>query len=428
MNANFEKATSGITPYSVRGIWDIVKMSLPKPQILWNGIDFVPNRVYAIAGAPNIGKSRIVANMAFNQILGRDFLGLPVFQEPLTWLLVGAENDLARYNREYSRFLLRKERSVLENFGEAELRRIAHGNGFTDDEIDLLNAHLRSCTLEKPEDYNISLVDSPENQARLAETLKVHRPDILVFDTWGDILGSAGELDEAAARNVIQLIRNCMSDAGVSASIFIICHARMGLAEEAKARGFDAGNFMKNSKTLYAMSRHFINLRHAGFEEINPPIEVITAKVSNGTPPPPLAAKLNPETMCYERIQGFDHDAWQSELEARAKKQACKPKNGGGLPDIGKDVDFVLNHHREMSLEKYEKFQGIPLGELRNEVQSRFEERGGSLPDKKFDRALHRLCRSNPRISISEPFDRNRKYVGTPEEIAWVSDAKQRKQ
>ena len=429
MNSSFEKATSGISPYSVRGMWDIAKMSLPEPQILWNGIEFVIDRVLGLAGVPGIGKSRFVANLAIHQILGRDFLGLPVLKKPLTWLFVGAENDLRRYNREFSRFLLRRDRNDLGKIGDEALRQIAHENGFTDEEIDLLNSHLCSCTLEKPEDYNISLIDSPENLERLTETLKGYRPDILVFDTWGDILGSAGELDEAAARNVILLIRKCLSDAGVSAVIFIICHARMGLAEEAKARGFDAGNFMKNSKVLYAMSRHFINLRHAGFDEVNPPIEIITSKVSNGTPPPPLAAKLNPETMCYERIQGFDHDAWQSELEARSKgHRGRKPENAGGLPDISQDVELVLNKHREKPLNGCEKFKGIPLGTLKEEVQFLFEARGENLPDKKFDHAFRRLCRSNDRIAMSEPFDRNRKYVGTPEEIAWVSDAKQRKQ
>ena len=57
-------------------------------------------------------------------------------------------------------------------------------------------------------------------------------------------------------------------------------------------------------------------------------------------------------------------------------------------------------------------------------VQARFADRNADLSDKRFRIALASLVAKTKEIAISKPFDSRREYVGAPDEIAWVREAK----
>ena len=69
-------------------------------------------------------------------------------------------------------------------------------------------------------------------------------------------------------------------------------------------------------------------------------------------------------------------------------------------------------------------FKGMPKGKLCELVQARFADRNVTLTDKRFRIALTSLVTKTKEIAISEPFDSRREYVGAPDEIAWVKEAK----
>lgn len=409
--------------YSVRGAWEIACLDLPPLETIWDGIALSPFAIYGVAGAPGRGKSRVTFDLARHQVLGRDFLGLPTLQRPLKWLIVGSENDIHRLNFEMCRFLFHADPKDVRGLDENQRMQLATGNGFCESEIRLLDANIRPFTLEQPDDCYISLTDE-NNQRKLTQTMKDEMPDVAVIDPWGDLIAGE-ELNDADVRATVQILRRCEKDAKISAPCFIVCHARIGANEEAKARGMDEGNFMKNSKCLYSIARYFINVRRASFDD-NPPIELVCAKNNNGVKPPPVAGKLNPVTMSYETVADHDADAWQRELENYARTQSGR---GGAsvrkqVIDIRNDVAEILQSARAEAAANCEPFKGMPKGKLCELVQARFADRNVTLTDKRFRIALTSLVAKTKEIAISEPFDSRREYVGTPDEIAWVKEAK----
>lgn len=431
MDANFEKALAaddaangkGVGKFSVRGAWEIACLDLPPLETIWNGIALSPFAIYGVAGAPGRGKSRVTFDLARQQVLGRDFMGLPTLQRPLKWLIVGSENDIHRLNFEMCRFLFHADPISMKGLNNDERKRIAAENGFTAADIERLDANIRPFTLEQPDDCYISLADE-DNQKKLTQTMKDETPDVLVVDPWGDLIAGE-ELNDADVRATVQTLRKCEKDAEINAPCFIVCHARIGANEEAKARGTDAGNFMRNSKCLYSIARYFINVRRASFDD-NPPIELVCAKNNNGVKPPPVAGKLNPVTMSYETIADHDADAWQRELENFVRTQSGR---GGAsvrkqVIDISNDVAEILQSARDEAAANCEPFKGMPKGKLCELVQARFADRNVTLTDKRFRIALTSLVTKTKEIAISEPFDSRREYVGAPDEIAWVKEAK----
>ena len=426
MNPDFVKAVAApMQKYTVRGAWEIACLDLPPPEAIWNGITLSPFSIYGIAGAPGRGKSRVIENLARQQVLGRDFLGLPTLQRPLKWLIAGTENDIRRRNYEMCRYLFRADPRDLRGMSEARRRAVARENGFTDSDLDKLQTFLRPFTLEQPDDCDMSLGDDV-NRKKLTDTMATERPDVVVIDPWGDLIAGV-ELNDADVRETVRLLRKCETEAHIDAPCFIVCHARIGAGEEAKARGMDEGNFMKNSKCLYSIARYFINVRRASMKD-NPPIELICAKNNNGAKPPPVTGALDTETMSYEPIVGFDHDGWQRDLENYARTQSGR---GGGsarkqIADISGDVEEILERAREEAKKRGEEFKGMPKGTLMLEVQAAFAKRDISLGDKSFRVALTALAKGNDEIAISEPYDSRREYVGAPYEIAWVAEAKRK--
>lgn len=308
-----------VKPYTVRGLWDIAKNDTKPLERLWNGIALIPGGVIEVIGSPGIGKSRFVGDLAKHQILGWDYGGLPTFKGCLKWLFVGSENGIHRLDSETKAFIFWCAPSELCGLVENDRIERAVANGFSTSQLSALELRFRTFTLENPEDYDISLANA-SNVSKLVATLANEKPNVIVFDPWGDIIAGE-ELNDGDVRNTIRIIRKAERDAGIAdALIIIVNHARIGAKEEAFARGMDAGNFGKNSKCLYSIARYVLNIRRASFDE-NPPIEVICAKNNDGVKPPPIALQLDQKTMSYSHVKDWDADKWQAELEAKARQR-----------------------------------------------------------------------------------------------------------
>lgn len=311
-------ASNRSATYTVRGIWSIIMDDLPPVENIWNGVALVPGAVVEVIGQPGLGKSRIVFDLARHQVLGEDFGGRKTLGRPLRWLFAGSENGITRLDRESKAFVLHLKPEEVRGMSETERLELAAANGFTEDRLKALDENVRTFTLENPEDFDISLLNE-DNRRKLTATLAEHRPDVLVVDPWGDVIAGK-ELDDGDVRDTVRILRGCLAGAELKKTvIFIVNHARMGAAEEAKARGSDEGNFGKNSKCLFSISRQVFNLRRASFDD-NPDVEIINAKNNDGKKTPPLALRLDPNRMSYDLIEGFDHDEWQMTLDEAAKE------------------------------------------------------------------------------------------------------------
>lgn len=400
--------------YTVRGLVDIARLKIEPVEYIWNDMPLLKGGLIEVIGAPGVGKSRFLASLAKAQILGRRFGGLDTLSAPKKWLFVGSENGINRIQREAQKFLIGEFKGDISSWTDKAFMEAARTNGFTDEEVERVNTHFRTFTLEDPADCLISLC--PENCEKLKATLLEWKPDILVCDPWGDLI-DGDELVDRDVRQTIAALRFCLAEAKLAIPSIIVNHARMGIKEVAHASGFDAGNFGKNSKCLYSIARYVLNIRPAA-QGNNPPIEVICAKNNDGPVPPPVALKLNEATEMYEALEGFDHSAWQKELEGLSR-QAVKASAASHMTRDERD-GFVRQVYKELILKHGE----YPYGEteLRNDIRATFtglsvrQAQAILLALKGSARDCEHLIKELGVAYYERPFPRG-KFIGTPEQI-----------
>lgn len=305
----------GIRPFSTRAWDELAGMELPPPEMIWGG--FTMGGTCVVFGQGGLGKSRLALNLARNQVLGIVFAGLPTAPRPLRHLFIGSENSIHR----------------LQN----DVRRM--NAGLSPEQVAALGAHIRLATLEGPEDTHISLA-TPRNVERWARTLEDFPPDVLWADPWGDLLAGEANSDEDA-RATLSAIRRLLRKVNNSAALGILAHARTGARNIIQAIGYDAANFGKGSKALYSSARCVWNLA-PGDETENPALVCVHAKSNDSPRIPPFAVSLDPETMLYSREAGFDFEAWQSEVGARANGKGGR-KPAAPLETFRPHVLEVLN-------------------------------------------------------------------------------------
>ena len=76
-------------------------------------------------------------------------------------------------------------------------------------------------------------------------------------------------------------------------------------------------------------------------------IVIASGKCSNAREFETFAARLNEQTMLYERDEGFDFDAWKQSLEPRRHESPKPtPRNGAQVIAIGGKCAEVGNRRR----------------------------------------------------------------------------------
>jgi hypothetical protein len=293
-----------IRPYSTRAWDELARMHLTPPEIVWGG--FALGASCVIFGQGGLGKSRLALNIARNQVLGLPFAGMDTAPRPLRHLFMGSENSIHRLQH--------------------DVRRMSAG--LSAEQVALLGEHIRMATLEGPEDTFISM--NAMNAARWQATLEAWPPDVLWVDPWGDVLEGEANSDEDA-RATISNLRRLLRKVKPEAGLCILAHSRTGANNIAQAMGYDSANFGKGSKALYSAARCVWNLA-PGSESEDPPLVCAHAKCNDKPKEQPFAIRLDPETMCYNREDGFDLEAWQADLSARARGKRG-PKKGPAMTE-----------------------------------------------------------------------------------------------
>jgi hypothetical protein len=249
-----------------------------------------------VIGGSGLGKSRMMLNLAVNQVLGRDFAGLPTCRRPLKWLFYGNENGFYRYRNDLRQML---------KFCNSEQR-------------ERLRGHIFLPTMARPKDVYVSFADE-ENRVKLKTTIRYRDADVVVLDPWGAVI-DGDELDDGDVRKTIFEIMDVLAaNVEKPTAGIILNHSRNGVKELADAAGFSAANYGKNSKAIFSVMRNVWNLRPAHFAEPVTKIELIHAKSSDFAAYEPRAVDFDPNTFSYRLDHTFSHEAWQYELE-RARR------------------------------------------------------------------------------------------------------------
>ena len=298
------EATNEPQPYATRAWDELAEMNLTPPMQIWGG--WCMGALCVIFGQGGLGKSRVALNLARNQVLGLPFAGLPTAANPLRHLFMGSENSIHRL--------------------QYDVRRM--NAGLSAEQVATLGQHISVSTLEGPDDTYISM--NAANAERWKKTVEGCKPDVLWVDPWGDVLEGESNNDEDA-RATISALRRILRMANPEAGLGILAHSRTGASNILQAVGYDAANFGKGSKALYSAARCVWNLA-PGDESEEPPLVMVHAKSNDSKKHPPIAVRLDSESMTYNLEEGFSFEQWQADLSASTRGKRG-PKKGAALTE-----------------------------------------------------------------------------------------------
>ena len=286
------EALEAADKYSTADALDIEADDSEPPEEIWGGLRLAPGQLMEVIGGSGLGKSRMMLNLAVNQVLGRDFAGLPTCRRPLKWLFYGNENGFYRFRNDLRQML---------KFCSSEQR-------------ERLRGHIFLPTMARPKDVYVSFADE-ENRVKLKTTIRYRDADVVVLDPWGAVI-DGDELDDGDVRKTIFEIMDVLAaNVEKPTAGIILNHSRNGARELADAAGFSAANYGKNSKAIFSVMRNVWNLRPAHIADQITKIELIHAKSSDFAAYEPRAVDFDPRTFTYDLDPAFDHVAWQYELE-----------------------------------------------------------------------------------------------------------------
>jgi hypothetical protein len=222
---------------SFRQPGDILAMNFDsKDDYLVNGM-FGKGKSFTIVGPPGVGKSFLSLQFAACIITGRDFIGLPVHRQDLTWMIFQSQNYNKRLDSDFARL-----RSWL---GETDWKRF-HDRVFIH-------------TLEGEQDLIFTL--NASTITRIASAIGDIKPGVVVFDPLHDF--AAGNLNSASGmRDTCNALKQLSVYGNPHASLVLLHHSisgRQGIKMAANI--FDQSSFAGGSKTaLLSFTRGQLNI------------------------------------------------------------------------------------------------------------------------------------------------------------------------
>lgn len=275
-----------------------------------------------VCGAGGVGKSRIMLQLAGCTTTGRPFLGINVHNSDISWLIFQTENS----NRRLKFDLWNLRRWLGSDWKRFAERCVIH-------------------TLETDDDSLLN-VDNPTTAELMRKAVQEHKPTVVAFDPLNAC--TCGDLNkDQDMRATIMALAQIARVGDPERIPLILHHSLTGATGAARAVGYDRSSFSRNSKVLFAWTRAQINIAPASPDD-NSRLVVSCGKNSNGREFKPFGIQLDPDTMIYERIEGFDFDQWREELDGKAKKKSemrcsvervvdlLKPKQPLTKPELAK--------------------------------------------------------------------------------------------
>jgi hypothetical protein len=264
-----------------------------------------------IAGQPGLGKSRLALQLAVACNTGRDFCGIETHARGLRWLVLQTENGSER---------LRKDCAALIKWaGDGFDQSLLHIQVFRTDSDGFLNLSDRATV------------------ARIEATIRQIQPDGVIADPLRDF--SIGDLNsDADMIATLRELTRIVWRGNPGRALVLLHHALTGRAGAAKAFGLERTGFARNSKALLGWARGMVNVI-PGAEDNNDQLVLTCGKNSNGKEFPPIAVRLNPDSMIYEPDDSFDMEGWREKVSAPGGKAGVKPQIFRELLKKGQDYD-----------------------------------------------------------------------------------------
>lgn len=274
----------------------------PKEEI-WAGSILMASRPTALIGAPGAGKSRLSLQAAIYTIMGRHFLDWETKGEGLKWLFLQTENSTRRLKSDLGAMTRHLPKSQMDKIREC----------------------LRIQDIMAMDFATICMVSGHPDRPMILEAIDEWAPDIVVIDPLRDA-GQGDPNKDADMTETCSSIGAVVRQSNPRRVPLVIHHGRTGAAEAAKVFGDDAASFARNSKVLHGWLRSQINVAQAGVDY--PDIVIVgCGKCSDGPKWQPFAAKMDPHTMLYRRLEEheFDLEEWAEQMGAASKKKRKLP-------------------------------------------------------------------------------------------------------
>ena len=305
----------------------------PKPLTIWRPSQFLAHQTNpadhllgegvlehgsftSLIGIGGLGKSRLSLWMAVCQILGRDWAGLSTCGTPQTWLLLGNENGIRRWQTD----LARLQRNM------------------TSEKFELLEAHLRIQAIGADADDDeggILSIESLESQSRFAATIKEVRPGVIVLDPLGDIV-DGDENKTMDMRSTLRILRAIVRRTAPKSAVLLLHHARTGATNVAQAvDGFNAGNFGRGAKALFSSVRCEIQIAPADRDD-GDRIVICCGKANDAPKFSPRCVVFDETTGAYDVDEDFDFEEWRKDVSGKS--------NGDNSLTIADVIDIVKQH------------------------------------------------------------------------------------
>lgn len=269
----------------------------PKVNVLGDGV-IALGQLTTVIGQGGTGKSRVVMQMCFAQVLGLPFAGMATHPKPLRHLLIGTENSIYRQQSDYLKMT----------------------GTLTPEQQALVDAHIFFHVVQEIDDAFINLGQT-DIRNKWLDTLDMIKPDCIYIDPYGEV--HIGDINkDADVRHTLREITKVCRKHSQDTAIIIVHHARTGRQNIAQAVGWDKGNFALGSKALYSGCRSQVNIAPADPED--PSRIVISCGKSNDAKPfEPVGLKLDENTMLYDIDPCFDLQAWKDDVEGKNSGQSA---------------------------------------------------------------------------------------------------------
>ncbi len=245
-----------------------------------------------LMGQPGLGKSTASFALAVANVRGdRDFAGIPLCQNPRRWLFIGNENGPDRWKAHFA----------------------AAAQTMSQSEREALRSQIAVAALFDGEASDLSM---PDNENRLAATVRAAQADVVVVDPWTEIVPN--EIDSTVVRAAIGSLRRAIRRANRHAATLVVCHAKAGREMVADSLGnFGAGNAQRGNRLLFSSARAALLM--VPFDEEGTDLVISLAKCNDG---PPLSARriaFDREAFRYRVNADFDVQAWTEGLRAKTR-------------------------------------------------------------------------------------------------------------
>lgn len=265
---------------------------------------YTPNGIFAkgqrlvILGPPELGKSRLLLQMALCALTGRDFIGWPMRKLKGKWMMLQTQNSNRRLHADLS--AIRK--------------------GMKGEEWKIVNEKLIIHTVEEEHDGFLNL-DNPDVANLVAAFIKEDGAEVVSFDQLNEFTALNLNSD-AAMLHTCRAMERLAKQGNPSAAALIVHHAHADIKGMKKAVGIERGMYGRNSRALYTWTRGAINLA-PGVEKGK--LVVACGKNSDYPDFETFGIALNPATMTYEVDDTFDLEEWLATLAGETPAAKHKP-------------------------------------------------------------------------------------------------------